>query len=120
MPFIIALFRSPDLKFINCLVIYSGCCPAKLGLMAMALLPSPPWHAAQVTAAAWPLARSALAAAPSAANTETAPNINPNPTIIAHCLLMNCSLCLCLPNRTANFTRVQFLLATALFAHVPV
>src|SRR5690606_22475237 len=42
---------SPGLKSCSCLARYSACWPAMIGLAAVGLLPSAPWHATQTVAA---------------------------------------------------------------------
>ena len=49
IPCITGLTRIPALKWVNCRVIYSAGCPARLGLTGVALLPSVPWHAEQTS-----------------------------------------------------------------------
>src|SRR6185369_13314879 len=67
-PCMIGLARLPALNSCNCLIRYSGCCCASLGLAGMAELPSALWQAAHTAVnLAWPWARSGLAAADAAA-----------------------------------------------------
>src|SRR6185369_7531168 len=72
-PCMIGLARLPALNSWNCLIRYSGCCWASLGLAGMAELPSALWHAAHTAVnLACPCARSGLAAAGAAAGAVSA------------------------------------------------
>src|SRR5512136_837554 len=68
IPIITGLARTPDLKWVNCWVIYCAGIPARRGLTGMTLLPSGPWQAAQMLVTiVCALARSGAAGAAGAA-----------------------------------------------------
>src|SRR6185369_2821000 len=67
-PCMIGLARLPALNSCNCLIRYSGCCWASLGLAGIAEFPSALWQAAHTAVnLAWPWTRSGLAATGAAA-----------------------------------------------------